>query len=496
MQNIKNRILSHKKISVLILLAIIALGYLGYKLIYPATTTSTYLLGEVKKGTIVSTITGTGQVSALNQLAITPKVSGTVTSIRVKSGDSVNQGQTLFTIDSIDAQKKVRDAELDLQSALANIDYVTKSNDLAVENAYSNLLNSNFEVVSKDDKTDKVARPTVSGNYNSTKEGTITITTYASVDGISVSVKGLVEDTRLINTVNPIPIGDSGLFITFPSNVPTDMNWEISIPNKNASNYNSNKISYEQALRTQADAQKENGVTLLGIQAKRNTLADARQILADYSVKATLSGIVANIPIKVGNQVSTGTTMGTIITKQRIATIPLNEVDIAKVKIGQKVTATFDAIEGLEITGKVISIDSIGTVTSGVVNYNVDISFDTDDDRIKPGMSTNASIATQIAQDVLVVPTSAIKTTNGNSYIQIAPKGQVATTGNTGITLDQTPEQVEVVKGISDDLNTEIISGIAEGDIIVTKTITTASKTTTTSTAPSILGSGGARIGR
>ncbi|MDD5433706.1 MAG: hypothetical protein PHE77_03610, partial [Candidatus Pacebacteria bacterium] len=60
-----------------------------------------------------------------------------------------------------------------------------------------------------------------------------------------------------------------------------------------------------------------------------------------------------------------------------MAEISLNEVDVAKVKIGQRAIITFDAIDELEITGKVEDVDTIGTVSQGVVSYNVKIIFDT-----------------------------------------------------------------------------------------------------------------------
>ena len=70
----------------------------------------------------------------------------------------------------------------------------------------------------------------------------------------------------------------------------------------------------------------------------------------------------------------------------------MNEVDAAKISVGNKTTLTFDATEDLTLTGKVAQIDTIGTVEQGVVSYKVKIAFDTQDERIKPGMTANASI--------------------------------------------------------------------------------------------------------
>jgi len=132
----------------------------------------------------------------------------------------------------------------------------------------------------------------------------------------------------------------------------------------------------------------------------------------------------------------------------------------------------------------------VGTVSQGVVTYNVSISLDVDDVRVKPGMSVSAIIMTDSVQDVVVVPSSAIKNQNGLNYVEVfnAPLAS-ALPGVQGSTSTILPKQVEVQVGLVDDASTEITSGLKVGDIIVIKTITATTKTTTS--APSILGSMG-----
>ena len=189
-----------------------------------------------------------------------------------------------------------------------------------------------------------------------------------------------------------------------------------------------------------------------------------------------------------GDNASSGTTLGTVITKERVATISLNEIDIARVQLGQKVTLTFDAITDLILAGKVAEIDSIGTVSSGVVNYNVKISFDGSNERIKPGMTVGADIITETKENVLIVPGSAIKTLNDENFVQVFNPEIYLTNGNQGITSDRTPEQKKVVVGASDDTNVEILSGLKEGEQIVTRAISGAAAMTNGS--GSDLGSG------
>ena len=166
----------------------------------------------------------------------------------------------------------------------------------------------------------------------------------------------------------------------------------------------------------------------------------------------------------------------------------MNEVDVAKIQVGQKAPLTFDAVPDLTITGEVSEIDSIGIVSQGVVTYNVKINFDTQDSRVKPSMSVSASIITDIKQDVLVVPNSAIKSQSGTSYIEMFDTPLIAPRDKTTGTISKiAPNKIPVEVGLSNDSQSEIISGIKENDEIVSRTILPT--TTTTATAPSIFGS-------
>ena len=229
------------------------------------------------------------------------------------------------------------------------------------------------------------------------------------------------------------------------------------------------------------------------IRQRQNALYNASEALKDYSVRAPFSGVIAASDIKKGDAISGSTVVATLITKQKIAEISLNEVDVAKVKVGQKATLTFDAAEGLSITGSVVEIDMVGTVSQGVVTYNIKINFDAEDERIKPGMSVSASIVTDIKQDILTVPNSAIKTQGETSYVEILDQPGAETAGVQGVTSLTLPEQQQVEVGLSNDTLTEIISGLAEGEKVIIRTITPGNATTINSSnqkTPSLFGGG------
>jgi RND family efflux transporter MFP subunit len=198
----------------------------------------------------------------------------------------------------------------------------------------------------------------------------------------------------------------------------------------------------------------------LAIASRRNALLNAQRKLGEYVVTAPFDGVMASVEAKKGESVSTGTTLGTLITKQKIADVTLNEVDVAKIAVGQKASLTFDAVADLTISGVVAEVDALGTSSQGVVNYGVKIAFDTQDDRIKPAMSVTASIIIEAKPDVLLVPASAVKTLNGASYVEILADGSAGT-----------PERRDVVIGTANDESVEILDGLAAGESVVTRTI-------------------------
>jgi len=164
------------------------------------------------------------------------------------------------------------------------------------------------------------------------------------------------------------------------------------------------KQKFEAAEASVASAEQ----SLISAQAD---LANQRSNAAERRVISPIDGTVNAVNIKNGDdlsKVSSGSSrlvpiiIGDLGTMK--AQVQVNEVDIANVSMGQEVVLTLDALNGVEMTGKVEKMDSLGTVASGVVTYNVTIDFDSLDERIKPEMSVSASIITDVKQDFCWFP--------------------------------------------------------------------------------------------
>ncbi|MBU1032868.1 HlyD family efflux transporter periplasmic adaptor subunit, partial [Patescibacteria group bacterium] len=105
------------------------------------------------------------------------------------------------------------------------------------------------------------------------------------------------------------------------------------------------------------------------LQNAHDTLRDAIEELNNHTVRAPFNGVIAKIGVKNTDQVSASTVLTTLLTKAKIAQVSLNEVDVSNVKVGQKATLTFDAVQDLTIAGSVSEVDMVGTVSQGVVTY-------------------------------------------------------------------------------------------------------------------------------
>ncbi|MCX6751408.1 MAG: efflux RND transporter periplasmic adaptor subunit, partial [Candidatus Nomurabacteria bacterium] len=99
---------SHKKTSVFMLILILILGYWGYGKITSTSAETQYVTTTVQKGTIISSVTASGQVESSNQKNLKTRATGQIVYVGAKAGDIVKKGKTLFSLDARDAQQAVR----------------------------------------------------------------------------------------------------------------------------------------------------------------------------------------------------------------------------------------------------------------------------------------------------------------------------------------------------------------------------------------------------
>jgi HlyD family secretion protein len=184
-------------------------------------------------------------------------------------------------------------------------------------------------------------------------------------------------------------------------------------------------------------------------------LAQAQLDLEQATLRAPFAGIVSSIDIVTGSIVSANSAVLTLVDRSPLhVDLTLSENDVAQVALGQQVDLSLDALPGSQASGTVTYIAPSGDENNGVVTYKVRVSFP-DDPQVKVGMSANLKITTAEKEAVLLVPNSALLPAGSGKAVQ-QPNA------------DGSVREVPVSTGLSDGVSTEIISGLNEGDRVVT----------------------------
>ncbi len=548
----KDMAMRHKVWMLFFVAIIFGGGYYGYIKIFNNKSVVRYVTAQVQNGTLIVSISGSGQVSATHQVDVKAKVLGDVTYVNVKAGQYIPAGTLLAQLYARDAQKTVRDAEINLETAQLNYDQITgsikgirgdKEKDSeslvkayddgfnAVSNAFADLPNImtglNTVLINKDfDQSQwnidyyadtvklyyediSIVRDETYAKYKAAREAyDENLIDYKTASRFSqkVEMEVLIGQTYETSRLVFEAVKSASNFVQIYKDKITEANRQPKpLADTHLSNLNSYISKANSSIQSLYSAKnailsgKESIISVefdvrsakIQLNKAKDALTDAREKLAEYYVRAPFGGIVAKINVKAGDM--SVSAIATLITKQKIAEVSLNEIDVAKIKAGQKVTLTFDAVSDLTITGQVAEVDAIGTVSQGVVTYTVKISFDTQNDRIKPGMSVSAAIITEAKPGVILVPNSAVKSQGGMSYVEIIDgndKSLALAASASGAILQNSPRRQQIKIGAASDEFTEILSGLSEGDLIVTRTIqSTAAQTTQTQQQ-----SGGLRI--
>ncbi len=151
-------------------------------------------------------------------------------------------------------------------------------------------------------------------------------------------------------------------------------------------------------------------------------------------------------------------------------TATVDQLEVVKLKLEQDASIVFDSFPTLTFTGKVSDINSTPTTSSSVTTYTIKITMDKGDNQIFSGMSAKVNIVIEGKKDALIVGTSFIEKVGGKSVV--LKKNGTKT------------ERTEVVTGITNATNTEIVSGVSEGDTIIRKVATSAASSSKTSLIP------------
>ena len=228
-----------------------------------------------------------------------------------------------------------------------------------------------------------------------------------------------------------------------------------------ADEYESAKLSYEKALQT--------------VVSQKEQLTKAQTNLGYATITSPIDGVVLSKAVEEGQTVAASFNTPELFSiakdlKDMRVIADIDEADIGEVKEGENVKFTVDAFPNDTFEGVVTQVRQEATTTNNVVTYEVVISAPNADLKLKPGLTANVTIFTAEKNNVLSVPSKALRYTPTVETIGKKYKIQDCNGKNKVWTLEGNVLKAHAVQiGISDGSHTEIISGISNGVQIITE---------------------------
>lgn len=491
-----------RKCLALLLVAAIVAGILAARGLggQEASAEASYQTAAAEKRNITRSLNSSGTLQPADSYTVSTLVSGEILSDTFEEGDQVEEGQLLYTLDSSGASNSQTQARNSYTQAQTNYEQAVKAKypTADMSGTVSEVYVKNGDTVSAGTELMRIvgdnniyltglfpyASPSdfyvgqtatiyING-FAGTTTGTVTavssstVTTSNGLQAVSVQVKaanpGLVtaDYTASIYIGNYSSYGQASINLSASSVVTAEASGKVT----GLSWLAGDTISEGQRICTITGDSVDNSIenAKISMENAQSSLENAQETLDDYSITAPISGEVVTKTAKAGDKIEGGSD-GTLCVIYDLSylemTMSIDELDISDVAVGQEVQITADAVEGTTYTGVVTKVSVAGTTSGGITTYPVTVRID-ETEGLRPGMNVDAEIILESAEDVLAIPSGAVN--RGNTVLITADSPSAANAVD-----QEAPEgyvYVEVETGISDDSYTQVLSGLQEGDTV------------------------------
>ncbi len=435
-----------------------------------STSTASYKTQPVTRGNLSSSVGANGNVYTKQTVSLTWGTSGIVSKVNVTKGQVVQKGTVLAELDQSSLPQSVLSAASDLATAQKNLDDLLNSNTTRAT-AELNLITTEQTLITAQKTAQSKLYQRASQTVVDAAKANL-IQAQNALDRASTAynqVKSSPDTMAYASALSQFAAAQQ----TF-DNAQANYQYAQSLPDTLSIQQVNAEVDVAQAAYQDAKRawdRVKDGPNADDVAAAEAKVAAAQAVLDEAKITAPISGTITYIDTTAGDLVSNSTPAFQIDDLSQLYTdISVSEVDISSVQVGDPAQITFDAISNKTYTGKVTDIASTGTSSSGAVNFNVTVEITDKDPQIKPGMTATASITVSQKNNVLLVPSSAIRTVSNQSIVYIEQNGSL--------------QPVTITTGDSDDTNTEVTGGsLHVGDLLVTNppsTTTTATSTRST----------------
>ena len=485
---------------------------------------------KVRRMNLSSELSGSGTLSAKDSYNITSLVEGDVIYADFNEGDIVDKDQLLIVVEPSTARRSVINASASYIKAKQDYDDAKEKYDKVIEKYEDNICHSDLvgyyksvniktgDVLSSktvigtlfDDTIMTVSIPFLSSDAKNIRAGmagtlilaetdellAATVTVVGSMDSVlnggslvryvSFNVKnpgGLTEDNNASAVVgNFISVGDGAFAPRMSVDVTLDDGDDVKVDKvfiskgsyvtKGTPLFSITQDSYKNVISSKRNSYQTANNQL--IQAE-NSLKNSEDNYNEYYIKAPIEGTVISKNVKTGDKLqktNTATTLATIYDLSELYfDMSIDELDITKVSVGQKVNVQADAFNNKVFSGEITKVSLVAANSNGVTSYPVRVTITETGDLI-PGMNVDGYVILASRENVLTIPSDALQRGNVVYVKKTSNSVNGKKVDQTGIgqrVLNNTPDgfvAVKVTTGISNDNFIEIVEGLEEDDEI------------------------------
>ena len=519
--------LGRKKLIALVAAAALVIGLGGHALLGSSAQAAKksdggYTTAQVTRRDVTATITGSGTLEAADSYNVTTLLEDTILTANFEEGDQVEEGTVLYTLDSSDANSSLEQSEISLQQAQRS--YSRQLEDQADLNVAATAAGQVWSVdvevgdeiqagqtvaTIRDSATMELKVPFPAddaASFSLGQSATVTLdSTFETLSGTITKINGNIEVRSGNVQVRTVTIAVSN-----PGGLSTDQSATAAVGSVTSTDSGTFTYSEEKTVTakvggtvsrihvSEGDRVSKNQtlVTLTSsslsdqVQSASESVRNAQinlenryEQLDDYTITSPIKGTIIDKNYNAGETTEANKTLCTIYDLSYLTmTLSVDELDISNISVGQTVSITADAVEDQTYTGTVTKVSVAGTSTGSATTYPVTIRID-ETDGLLPGMSVDATIELQHADNVLVIPAAALNRGNTVLVTKDSPSAANAQTAQpsdsqpSGDQPDgsqpQAPDtansdyvSVQVTTGVSDGDYIEITSGLQEGDTV------------------------------
>ncbi len=400
-------------------LVLAGLGGAAYWFLRPKPTSTAPAIetAPVQRGVFRVSVSGPGTLEAVQSLAVKPAVNGTVLKLPTV-GDRVQKGQLIVQLDPTNYNRALENARLALQKAQANLDKLRADQQSALATARQNLASA--EVAYANARRDlEAARTNLEATQKLFDLGGASAQSLQSARDAYAKAQASLEIAQVnLNTARQA--------LTLRSNA-------------NAQDLKNAQIAVEQA---------------------RLEVKNAEENLASTKIYAPFDGVVSEVNAQVGSigvgaTVSNSTALLTLIDDSSVnLPVQIDESEIAKVKVGQKVEVTLDAFSNETFQGVVTAISPSARIQQNIAVFYVTVNIPNPERKLRPGMTAEGEIIAEEIPNALTIPKRAVQTVRNRAYVDVLQP-------------DGGKETVRVVLGPDDGVNQVVLEGLEPRQTVV-----------------------------